>query len=125
MRRIPEWQRSDPSVAPPKNTESGPVSARRPKYIEQGGATEGDRTSPQHNDPAIPTTPESHKQRLSFHAFTTQSSPNLPAVATQEDSTDLPHPTGEIVLRELVSEKLVTDSGSHTDVVVSTAEEES
>ena len=104
-----------------------PADASRegqPKNGRHGGPTEGGRTSPQPKDLVIPTIQESDKRHVSFRASTIQPSPNLPGVATKEDSADLPHPTRGRVLGELISEKPVTNSRSPTDVVASTPEEE-
>ena len=98
--------------------------AGQPEDIEQGGATKGNRNYPQNNDPAIPTTRGSDKQRIPFPAFPTQPLFNLPGVAVQEDSTDHPDPTGDIVPGELITEKPVTNHGPPADVVASTPEEE-
>ena len=96
----------------------------QPREIEQGGATEGGRIYPQPNNPAISTTQELDEQRLPFHTLTTQPPSNLPGVAAQEDSIDLPHPTGERVLGEFISGKPITNPELSTDVMASIAEEE-
>ena len=105
---------------PPAN----PSKTGQLKDIEQGGATEGNGTYPQNNDPAIPTIRESDKQRIPFHTFPTQPLSNPPGATAQGDSTDHPYPTGDIVLGGLITEKPVTNHGPPADVVASTPEEE-
>ena len=132
MRHFRGGRWSDTFAAPQKNLEPEPVlvgpppdvsKAEQPKNIDPDGAIEGGKNSPQRKDPVIPTTHESDKEYLTFHA-TTQQFSGLPGDALQEDSTDLLHPTGEIDLGELVTKKSTTNHGLPTDVAASTAEEE-
>ena len=72
----------------------------------------------------IPTTQDSDKQRIPSHALPTQPLSNLPGVAAQEDSVNLPSPIGKRIPGGWPIEGPVANSELPTDVVVSTAEEE-
>ena len=72
----------------------------------------------------MPTTQESDKQRIPFHAFPTQQSSTLPGVPAQEDSVNPPSPIGVRIPGGWPIEGPVTNSELPTDAVASTPEEE-